>query len=200
VLASRSPQRRALLGQLGIPFRERPSEHAEETVPGDPVATAERNARGKAVEVLGRVRLGRGELVLGVDTIVVAGSHILGKAVNESEALRYLERLQGRTHDVVSGLCLCDSEREYVAHAVTEVTFRGLDTAALRRYVARGEWRQRAGAYAIQGFGSALVESVRGDYFNVVGLPVALLLSTLATFGVQPFSWLSAGNAAVGGL
>jgi len=189
ILASRSPQRRAILEQLGVPFEVVVSAHDEDVRQGDPVATVERNALGKAREVLARVALEPGELVLGVDTVVVVDGRILGKAAGEEEARGMLRLLAGRRHEVYSGLALCDGVREAVGHAGTGVRFRALDEEAVGRYVAGGEWRERAGAYAIQGVGSALVEFVDGDYFNVVGLPVALFVDTLATFGVAPFSW-----------
>lgn len=168
--------------------------HVEDLHDGDPVRTVERNARGKAEEVLARVRLRAGELVLGVDTVVVAGGHVLGKAAGEQEAAEYLRLLAGRRHEVYSGLHLCSGQRGETAHAVTGVTFRALSAGDVARYVACGEWRERAGAYAVQGVGSALVERVDGDYFNVVGLPVVALLTALAAFGAAPFSWLPAGS------
>jgi len=190
VLASRSPQRRTLLRQLGVPFRIVVSEHDEDVHDGDPVRTVERNARGKAEEVLARVRLRAGELVLGVDTVVVVDGRVLGKASGEDEAAKYLRLLAGRRHEVFSGLHLCSRERGVTALAVTGVIFRGLEAGDIARYVACGEWRERAGAYAIQGVGSALVSAVDGDYFNVVGLPVPALLGALADFSIMPFSWL----------
>ncbi len=208
VLASRSPQRRAILNQLGLPFRVTPSRHDETVVPGDPVATVVDNARGKAAEVAGRAPGGGGAsgdgpagggasadgpapLVLGVDTVVVLGERVLGKAASTAEAAAYLEALSGRTHDVYSGIWLIGPEgRAIAAHAVTAVTFRSLPAAAIAAYVASGEWRERAGAYAIQGLGSALVTAIAGDYWNVVGLPVPRLLDALETFGLSPFSWL----------
>jgi septum formation protein len=189
ILASRSPQRRAILEHLAVPFEVVVSAHDEDVHDGDPATTVERNALGKAREVLARVALEPGELVLGVDTVVVVGGRILGKAAGEDEARASLRLLAGRRHEVYSGLALCDGVRETVGHARTGVRFRPLDDAAVEGYVATGEWRERAGAYAIQGVGSALVESVEGDYFNVVGLPVALLVETLRDFGVAPLSW-----------
>lgn len=124
--------------------------HVEDLHDGDPVRTVERNARGKAEEVLARVRLRAGELVLGVDTVVVAGGRVLGKAAGEQEAAEYLRLLAGRRHEVYSGLHLCSGQRGETAHAVTGVTFRALSAGDVARYVACGEWRERAGAYAIQ--------------------------------------------------
>ena len=179
-----------LLGQLGMPFRIVVSDHAEDVHDGDPVRTVEHNARGKAAEVLARVRLRTGELVLGVDTVVVVDGRVLGKASSVEEAAQYLRLLAGRRHEVFSGLHLCSRGRGFTTHAVTGVTFRELGAADIARYTACGEWRERAGAYAIQGVGSALVRAVDGDYFNVVGLPVPALLEALADFSIAPFSWL----------
>jgi len=195
VLASKSPQRDALLRQLRVPFRIVVSDHDEDLHDGDPVRTVEHNARGKAAEVLARVHLHPGELVLGVDTVVVTDGRVLGKAADEREAAAYLHLLGGRRHEVYSGLHLCDRERGVTGHAVTGVTFRALDARDVARYVACGEWRERAGAYAIQGIGSALVAAVDGDYFNVVGLPVAELVTALDAFGAAPFSWLAEAAA-----
>jgi septum formation protein len=190
VLASRSPQRKALLEQMGIPFRIVVSDHDEGVRDGDPAHTVQQNARGKAEEVLARIDLSPGELVLGVDTVVVSRGEILGKARDEAEAASFVRRLAAGRHEVFSGLYLTSHKLALAAHAVTGVTFRSLTDAELGAYIGCGEWRDRAGAYAIQGIGSALVQRVDGDYFNVVGLPVAELLRLLAAFGVTPFSWL----------
>ena len=190
VLASRSPQRKLLLEQLGMPFRIVVSEHDEGVSDGDPAHTVQQNARGKAEEVLARTELQAGEVVLGVDTVVVSEGEILGKARDAEEAASYLRRLAARRHEVYSGLYLTSRKLALASHAVTGVTFRSLTDGELEAYVRSGEWRDRAGAYAIQGIGSALVQRVDGDYFNVVGLPVAELLRLLASFRVAPFSWL----------
>ena len=129
-------------------------------------------------------------MVLGVDTVVVSEGEILGKARDAEEAAGYVRRLAGRRHEVYSGLYLTSRKLALAAHAVTGVTFRSLTDAELDAYIRSGEWRDRAGAYAIQGIGSALVKRVDGDYFNVVGLPVAELQRLLAGFGVALFSWL----------
>jgi len=192
LLASRSPQRRALLRQLGIPFRTCVSRYRERGDLGGPGATVEANARGKAAEVAARYTLDDGEYILAADTIVVIDGRILGKAESEEQAAAYLRALSGRTHEVYSGLCLTGHSLERCGHAVTRVTFRDIDAGALARYLAANEWRERAGAYAIQGLGSAFVESVEGDYFNVVGLPVRLLIDELLAVRVEPLTWLDA--------
>lgn len=120
-----------------------------------------------------------GQSTLGVDTTVHLGARVYGKAADAAEAAAMLAELAGRTHAVVSGICLIAGDEEAVEHAETLVTFRSLDDAAIAAYVASGEWRSRAGAYAIQGFGGRLVGRIAGDYLNVVGLPGALLLDLL---------------------
>ncbi|MEI6728010.1 MAG: nucleoside triphosphate pyrophosphatase, partial [Actinomycetes bacterium] len=155
VLASRSPQRKALLEQLRIPFRVVVSDHAEGVRDGDPAHTVQQNARGKAEEVLAREALRSGELVLGVDTVVVSGGEILGKARDAAEASRFVRRLAAGRHEVYSGLYLTSRKLALTAHAVTGVIFRSLTEAELEAYIDSGEWRDRAGAYAIQGIGSA---------------------------------------------
>ena len=190
VLASRSPQRKLLLEQLGLPFRVVVSEHDEGVSDGDPAHTVQQNARGKAEDVMARETVLAGELVLGVDTVVVCEGEILGKARDEAEAATFVRRLAARRHEVYSGLYLTSRKLALATHVVTGVTFRSLTDADLDAYIASGEWRDRAGAYAIQGIGSGLVRHVDGDYFNVVGLPVAELMRLLASFGVAPFSWL----------
>ena len=172
MLASRSPQRKAILEQLGIPFEIRVPDVVELTE-GEPETVVYENARRKA-DAAAR---DPDELVLGVDTEVLLDGELLGKAVGHDQARGYLERLSGRTHTVLSGLCLLQGERERGGVADTHVSFRTLSPELIEWYLGTGEWRDRAGAYAIQGHGAALVERIEGDYWNVVGLPVPLLLS-----------------------
>ncbi len=167
-LASRSPQRKAILEQLGIEFRVEPAD-VEELKEGDPREVVVENALRKA-------RAAEGDLVLGADTEVFLDGRIFGKASSEEEAEAYLRSLSGRTHEVWGGIALRRGDEERTAHAVTRVTFAGLSDATLGWYLATGEWRDRAGAYAIQGRGSALVAQIEGDFWNVVGLPVPNLL------------------------
>jgi septum formation protein len=183
VLASRSPQRRAILEQLGIPFEVVVPSFAEEPSGADPVAEVERRAEGKARSVAGSAE---DRPVLGVDTEVVLEGHVYGKPGDESEAEAMLEALSGKTHEVVSGLCLLTPGWEELRHEVTRVTFRSLTPRELGLYVASDEWRERAGGYAIQGRGAALVRGIRGDYSNVVGLPVPALLDALPELLVRP--------------
>jgi septum formation protein len=177
LLASRSPQRRAILEQLAIPFEVVAPRYEEALTGTDPVAEVERRAHGKARSVAGMA----GERpVLGVDTEVVLGGRVYGKPADAAEAEAMLDELSGETHEVVSGLCLRTAAWEELHHAATRVSFRVLTPRELGLYVASEEWRERAGGYAIQGLGAALVERIEGDYLNVVGLPAALLVDLLA--------------------
>jgi septum formation protein len=175
ILASRSPQRRAILEQLGIEFEVRPAD-VPELAGGVPAAVAEENARRKALAIAADAEPGR--LVLGVDTLVSLGTRIFGKPDDPDGARATLEALSGRTHHVISGLAVArgGTRSARTATATTAVVFRLLDEDLLRWYVETGEWRDRAGGYAIQGRGAALVERIEGDYPNVVGLPVPALL------------------------
>ncbi|MDQ3777884.1 MAG: Maf family protein [Actinomycetota bacterium] len=170
LLASRSPQRRAILEQLAIPF-EVVEPRFEETG-DDPVE----HAAGKARSIDGGDRP-----VLGVDTVVSVEGRVLGKPADAAEAEWMLELLAGKTHQVVSGLCLRTRAWEELHDETTRVAFRALTARDIATYLATREWRERAGGYAIQGFGASLVERIEGDYLNVVGLPAGLLVRLLAT-------------------
>jgi nucleoside triphosphate pyrophosphatase len=178
LLASTSPQRRAILEQLGLPFEVVPPRYKEHDPPdADPVELVREHARGKARSVAG----GAGDRpVLGVDTTVVCAGRVYGKASGPQDAAEMLEALAGMTHEVVSGLCLVTPGWEELDHEITRVTFRPLTARDIATYVASDEWRDRAGAYAIQGLGAILVARIEGDYLNVVGLPAALLVRVLA--------------------
>jgi septum formation protein len=171
ILASTSAQRRAILTQLEIPFEVIAPDYEE--LPG--TGPLER-AAGKARSVEPDERP-----MLGVDTEVLFGGELLGKPANETEAEAMLELLAGKTHAVVSGLCLRTIGWEELHEETTLVTFRSLTPRELGHYVASGEWAGRAGGYAIQGLGASLVERIEGDFLNVVGLPGSLLVRLLAT-------------------
>ena len=177
LLASTSPQRKAILEQLHIPFDVVAPKYDEATPAGvDPVQVVREHARGKARSV---ADIAEDRPVLGVDTAVVLDGRIFGKPANATEAEQMLEELSGKTHVVVSGLCLLTPGWEELEHEATRVAFRELAPRELGTYVATGEWEGRAGAYAIQGRGASLVRFIEGDYLNVVGLPVALLVRLL---------------------
>ena len=174
-LASTSPQRRAILEQLRIPFEIVAPQYVEHDPPGaDSTELVRRHAEGKARSVHRD-----GAVTLGVDTTVVLDGRVYGKAADEDDAARVLHELSGRTHSVVSGLCLLGVGEDIVTHEQTDVTFRALSRESVVSYVESGEWEGRAGAYAIQGLGGRLVERIDGDYLNIVGLPGALLVSLL---------------------
>lgn len=178
LLASTSPQRRAILEQLQIPFDVVAPDYVEHDPPdADPVALVREHARGKARSVAAAAD---GRPVLGVDTTVVCGGRVYAKPADADEAARMLAAFAGRTHVVVSGLCLVTPAWEVIETEETHVSFRPLAERDVAAYVAEGEWEGRAGGYAIQGRGAALVERVEGDYLNVVGLPAALLVRLLA--------------------
>jgi len=178
LLASVSPQRRAILGQLGLPFDVVAPRYDEAPIDGlSPAELVRAHARGKAESVADEA----GERpVVGVDTAVVVDGEVFGKPADTGEAERMLERLSGRTHEVVSGLCVATPGWEELLDETTRVTFRTLAPRDLAWYLAAEEWEGRAGGYAIQGRGAALVTRVEGDYLNVVGLPAAALVRLLA--------------------
>ncbi len=177
VLASTSPQRRAILEQLRIPFSVVAPSYVEDDPPdADPVDLVRSHAEGKA-----RSSHAEGQVTLGVDTTVHLAERLYGKPADRDGAREMLGELSGNTHLVVSGLCLLGPGFVVVEHAVTGVTFRRLGPEEIEAYLACGEWSGRAGGYAIQGLGARLVAGIEGDYLNVVGLPAALLLEQLAT-------------------
>ncbi len=180
VLASRSPRRAELLRVAGIPFEVRPAgdvegEHAARlaSLHDDADRYAEELARLKALAIC---ELMPGRLVLGSDTIVVLDGEVLEKPRDEAEARTMLARLSGRKHTVISAIALCGGlHRAWIGHESTRVEFLPLDADAIARYVATGEPMDKAGAYGIQGYGALMVRGVEGCYFNVMGLPLALL-------------------------
>jgi len=178
LLASTSPQRRSILKQLGVPFDVVAPSYEENDPPdADPVDLVRRHALGKARSAAAEAG---DRPVLGVDTIVHLSGRVYGKPENGAEAAAMLDALGGERHEVVSGLALLTPGWELVEHDVTLVTFRPLTARDVAAYVGAGEWEGRAGGYAIQGLGAALVARIEGDYLNVVGLPAALLVRILA--------------------
>jgi septum formation protein len=165
------------------------SRYEERDAPGvDPADQVAEHARGKALEVAARSGMPEAGAVLGADTIVVAEGRVLGKPADPREALQMLSLLAGREHEVMSAATLVTPAGPRTALGRTAVRFRQLDRAALDWYLATGEWRERAGAYAIQGAGAALVERLDGDYTTVVGLPMAALVRLLEGAGLAPWS------------
>lgn len=186
ILASASPRRRELLAQTGIKFRIVPSDFDEAAVAvAGPQTLAETLARGKAHDVADRLESG---VVIGADTIVVRDGEVLGKPHDDADAARMLTRLSGGWHEVITGVAVVDAASGRVAAGaeVTRVKVRHLTPADVEAYVASGEPRDKAGAYAIQGLGSLFIERIDGDYANVVGLPIFRLAGLLREFGIDP--------------
>jgi septum formation protein len=184
VLASNSPRRKELLRSSGFDFEVRPSGVEEgQPNPGERAEEfARRNARAKALSVA--ANLPAGNLVLGADTVVTINGLILGKPRGPYDATRMLRLLSGQTHQVITGICLVKApgDIEALKHEVTFVTFVELNEDEIRAYLATQEPYDKAGAYAIQGWASRWVTCISGCYFNVVGLPVALLWDMLKSF------------------
>ena len=187
ILASGSPRRRELLRNAGFTFEVIPPEVAEDN-PGNeaPAMLVERLALDKAEAVAGRFHRQDNVVVLGADTVVVVDSTLLGKPASPAEARQMLQRLSDRTHKVITGVALVEPEtaRRTVAHETTRVFFRPLEPQEMEDYVATGEPLDKAGAYAIQGGASRFVTRVEGCYFNVMGLPVALVERLLRECGM----------------
>jgi len=182
VLASGSPRRRQLLDMIGLEFRVVPPDVDESLGPSEqPEGYVTRLAREKATTVAARER---GTVVLGADTTVVLRGAMFGKPASPAEAAEMLRQLEGRKHQVMTAVAVARDGRVEHALDVTDVTFRPLSDAQIAAYVATGEPLDKAGAYAIQGKGAALVDGIRGDFFGVMGLPLRLALDLLERFGV----------------
>ena len=183
VLASNSPRRRELLSVTGYDFEVFPS-GADETLPDgiDPESATRTLAERKCLDVLSA---NEDAVVLGCDTVVALDGMILGKPKDEEDAFRMLSTLSGRTHTVFSGVCIASAERKSLFCERTNVTFFELSEETIRSYIKTGEPMDKAGAYGIQAFGSTLVRRIDGDYFNVVGLPLAKSQRILASFGIN---------------
>lgn len=180
ILASASPRRKELLATAGVEFEVLVSD-ADETIPEGtlPVDAAMLTAEKKALAVAGKCT---GAVVIGADTIVVLDGRILGKPKDEADAKAMLRFLSGREHEVITGVCLTDGAKTKKFAKVSKVRFYELTDEEIAAYVATNEPMDKAGAYGIQGRGCVLVESIEGDYFNIVGLPVAATVRALADF------------------
>ncbi len=188
VLASTSPRRDAILNQIGLDHVSVASEVDEKSIKiTSPRAYARTLAVLKASSVAPKFK---DSIVIGADTIVVLDGKVLGKPESEEHAASMLQNLSGRTHTVITALCVIDtkSNTRVVKLVSTRVKFRKLNSKAIKEYVRSGEPLDKAGAYGIQGKGAALVESICGDFYNVVGLPVPALMSILERLGALPRS------------
>jgi septum formation protein len=185
ILASQSPRRRELLGQMGFTdFIIRPAQ-GEEIIDPDlsPDKLVEELSRQKCAEVA--ALSDADDLVIAADTVVAIDGTVLGKPRSEQDAYAMLSRLSGRHHTVYTGVTVSRGGKVLTAHEATRVHFRPLTSAEIEAYIATGEPMDKAGSYGIQGYGAMLVEGISGDYFNVVGLPVCLLGRMLEKFGVD---------------
>lgn len=181
ILASASPRRQELLRNAGIPFTAQPADIDETPLADEsPRDCAERLARQKTLAVF---KNRSQDWVLGADTIVVVDNAILGKPRDVEDAIRMLRMLSGRTHEVITGICLAGKNALSGASETTMVTMCTLSDDEIRDYVATGEPMDKAGAYAIQGIASRWIPRIEGDYSNVVGLPVALVYRMLRELG-----------------
>lgn len=185
ILASQSPRRQQLLGQIGLDhFIVRPARGEEIMDPAlSPAQLVEELSRQKAREVAGASD--PGDLVIAADTVVAIDGRVLGKPHDREEACAMLSALSGREHTVYTGVTVCRDDRMLTQHEATQVRFRPLSPREIRAYVDSGEPMDKAGGYGVQELGALLVEGIRGDYFNVVGLPLCRLGQMLSQFGVE---------------
>jgi len=191
-LASQSPRRHSLLRDIGVPY-EVVRSSAEEALEGDtPAALAAANAVAKVRGASLPAGAPAGVFILGTDTLVTLDDRVMGKPASRDEAKAMISELSGRTHQVVSGVALLAKGRLRVATASTDVTFLELDDRSIDAYIASGEWTDKAGAYGIQGLAGMFVSEVRGEYSNVVGLPLCLLAGLFreAGFDLLRRQWL----------
>ena len=197
ILASASPRRRELLAQAGYQFEVHPAHIPEDPLPGEePIAYVIRLAREKAEAALAELaadsrangdQVADNLVVLGADTTVTVDNRILGKPEDAADAARMLRLLSGRSHRVITGVALVTAMSTEVAAEVTAVRFLTLSDQEIDAYVATGEPMDKAGAYAIQGRAARWIPRIEGCYFNVVGLPLALVCALLEGRGIAPF-------------
>ena len=182
ILASQSPRRRELLGQMGFSFTVRPAKGEELPHPElTPAQLVEELARQKALEV--SAEAASDDVVVAADTVVAIDGKVLGKPHDKVHAAEMLSALSGREHTVYTGVAVKRGETLLVEHEATQVRFRPLTEREIDLYIQTGEPMDKAGSYGIQGYGALLVEGIRGDYFNVVGLPICRLGRMLAQVG-----------------
>lgn len=187
VLASSSPRRQELLSKVGLDFEVIPAEFDESAVSGSPDQVVKALALEKAREVARKVEHSRDALVIGADTVVYIDGKILGKPADDREAALMLGMISGRTHIVYTGIAVIDTVtgKTLVESEESRVHIRDLEPSEIDAYVRTGEPGDKAGAYAVQGRGSVIVDRIEGCYFNVVGLPMSRLALMLKEFGVR---------------
>ena len=190
ILASKSPRRREILENLGIPFTVVTADTDESSGEKDPCRLVEELSRrkGEAVRdyLLSKNELDENDVIIASDTVVYAGGEILGKPKDKDDAERMIRLLSGKTHTVTSGVALIHKGKTFSSHSTTKVTFDELDEDFIERYISSREPYDKAGAYAIQGKAAEVISKIDGCYFNVVGLPVNRLIRLARENGV-PF-------------
>jgi len=184
ILASLSPRRKELLAAVGLKFEIHPSSFEEKETHISPAHLALHNAIGKAEDI---AKKHKNAIVIGVDTVVAYKKHIIGKPKNKKDAKRILELLNGTTHRVVSGICVIDTEKNkmYTDTEITHIEMDQITDKEIAAYIRHGEGTDKAAGYAIQGIGGLFIKKIRGDYFNVVGLPMHKLKKILEKAGVK---------------
>lgn len=187
ILASSSPRRRELLSKAEIKF-DICIKSVDETVPAG-MSAAQGAEHTAAVKAMAVSFMNSDAIVIGADTIVVLDGEILGKPKDKDDAFAMLKRLSGREHEVITGVCLACGEKYETFHCSTRVKFYELTDEEIRHYIASGEPMDKAGAYGIQGKGMMLVESIDGDYYNVVGLPIALVVRKIKDLEKRKQTW-----------
>jgi len=180
ILASQSPRRREIFDLLRISYNVKISDIAEPITDEDPALQAERHAKNKALAILASCT--QSEIIVSADTIVVIDGRIMGKPADRDEATSHLRLLSGRSHTVITGICIAQKDRWVTAHELTEVRFAEISDDEIREYIQTNEPMDKAGAYGIQGFGSQFVARIDGCYFNVMGFPVHLFHKTIRDF------------------
>jgi len=180
ILASQSPRRREIFDMLRINYNVKISDIAEPITDEDPALQAERHAKNKALAIL--ASCSNSEIVVSADTIVIIEGRLMGKPADRDEAANHLRLLSGRSHTVITGICIAQKDRWVTAHELTEVRFANISEDEIRDYVQTNEPMDKAGAYGIQGFGSQFVTRINGCYFNVMGFPVHLFYKSIRDF------------------
>lgn len=184
ILASASPRRRELLERMGLEFTVRTANHDETMDPAKPAEEEVRRVSALKAEAV-KALCDTEDVIIAADTVVVSDGCVMGKPATGEEACRMLRRLSGKAHQVITGLSVCQGDVMRSVSVTTDLRFRPLSEEEISAYVETGDPMDKAGAYGIQGFASMFVESLNGDYYNVMGLPVCTLTGILRQFGVK---------------
>ncbi len=185
ILASTSPRRKELFGRLRLPFTVEASDYEEDmSLPMAPVKLAKTLSRGKAMAVAKKHKNG---IVIGADTFVVLGNHLLGKPKNKAEAKKMLKKLSGKRVDILTGLTIIDiaANKRMSITDITKVYIENLSGSEIDNYIASGEPMDKAGAFAIQGLGSVIIKKIEGDFMGAMGLPLFILAKKLKKLGIR---------------